>query len=95
MKLIYTPESIEDLKRLREFIAIKNPQVASKIGNTLLTSIRKLKDFPRLGVEVNAAPNPEIIRDLVVGNYIARYLVLESAIHILRVWHHKEIGPNM
>ena len=94
MKLIYTPESIEDLKRLREFIAIKNPQAASKIGIALLTSIRKLKDFPRLGVKVTAAPNPEIIRDLVVGNYIARYLVLENAIHILRVWHHKEIDPN-
>lgn len=62
MKLIYTPESIEDLKRLPEFVAIKNPQAASRVADSLLTSIEKLKDFPRLGTEVKAAPNPELIR---------------------------------
>ncbi|NOQ94219.1 MAG: hypothetical protein GQ547_06250 [Methylophaga sp.] len=36
------------------------------------------------------APNPEIVRDLIIGNYIARYLIRAKKIDILRVWHHKE-----
>lgn len=90
MNLSYTPEAITDLVRLREFIAIKNPQAAQKIAQSLQESISQLKAFPYLGVEVEMAPDPEIIRDLIIGNYIARYLIHTEQIYILRVWHHKE-----
>ena len=36
------------------------------------------------------APNPEMIRDLIISNYIARYLIHTKQIYILRVWHHNE-----
>jgi len=90
MRISYSPESIEDLRRLREFIEVKNPRAAQKAAASLLKGIKQLKTFPYLGVEVPQAPNPEIIRDLVVGNYMVRYLVLGKEVHILRVWHHKE-----
>ena len=90
MNISYTPEAISDLVRLREFIAIKNPQAAQKIAQSLQKSISQLKAFPHLGVEVELAPNPEIIRDLIIGNYIARYLIRTKQIIILRIWHHKE-----
>jgi len=41
-------------------------------------------------VQVNKAPNPEIMRDLIQGKYIVRYLILDKTINILKVWHHKE-----
>jgi len=41
-------------------------------------------------VEVELAPDPEMIRDLIIGNYIARYLIHQKQGYILRVWHHKE-----
>jgi len=90
MKIVYTPEAIDDLKRLREFIEVKNPQAAKKIATTLLEGIKKLKRFPLIGVEVAQAPNPEILRDLIQGDYIVRYLILNKTINILRVWHQKE-----
>ena len=90
MKISYSPESIGDLIRLREFIKIKNPQAAQKIALSLNEGISQLKSFPFLGVEVELAPEPEKIRDLIIGNYIARYLVHSKQIYILRVWHHKE-----
>jgi len=90
MKLSYTPEAIGDLIRLREFIAIKNPQAAQKIAASIQKGISQLKSFPYLGLEVELAPNPEMIRDLIIGNYIARYLIHIEQIYILRVWHHKE-----
>jgi len=90
MRLSYTPESIVDLKRLREFIEIKNPLAAQRVAISILKGINQLKSFPYLGVEVQQAPNPEIVRDLIIGNYAVRYLIRSKKIDILRVWHHKE-----
>jgi addiction module RelE/StbE family toxin len=90
MRISYTPESIDDLKRLREFIEVKNSLAAQRIATSILKGISQLKTFPYLGVEVLQAPNPEMVRDLVIGNYIARYLIRSKEIDILRVWHHKE-----
>lgn len=90
MKISYSPESIGDLIRLREFIEIKNPQAAQKIALSINDGISQLKSFPLLGVEVELAPEPEKIRDLIIGNYIVRYLIHSKQIYILRIWHHKE-----
>ncbi len=90
MKISYSPESIDDLVRLREFIEIKNPPAAQKIALSLKKGISQLKSFLFLGVEVEQAPEPEKIRDLIIGNYIARYLIHLKRIYILRIWHHKE-----
>lgn len=94
MKIVFTPESIEDLERLREFIEIKNPDAAKRIANSIVDGISKLKRFPYIGIEVSSAPNPEIMRDLILGNYIIRYLILDKTINILRMWHHKEGERN-
>ena len=90
MKIAYTPESIDDLKRLREFIEVKNPLAAQRIATSILKGINQLKTFPYLGIEVQQAPNPEMVRDLIIGNYITRYLIRSKKIDVLRVWHHKQ-----
>jgi len=90
MRISYTPEAIGDLKRLREFIEVKNPLAAQRVATSILNGISQLKTFPYLGVEVQQAPNPEMVRDLIIGNYIARYLIRSKNIDILRIWHHKE-----
>lgn len=87
MKLLYTPEAITDLRRLREFIAEKNPEAAQKIGAQLVSDISRLVVLPRLGRKVQKAPNPEMVRDLSAGAYIVRYLILDDEIHVLRLWH--------
>ena len=90
MKINYSQEAITDLIRLREFIAIKNPAAAQKIAKSIRKGIAQLKTFPYLGVEVDLAPDPEMIRDLIIGHYVVRYLIHSKQIYILRVWHHKE-----
>jgi toxin ParE1/3/4 len=90
MRISYTPEAIDDLRKLREFIEVKNPLAAQRVATSILKGISQLKTFPYLGVEVQQAPNPEMVRDLIIGNYIARYLIRSKKIDILRVWHHKE-----
>ena len=90
MKIDYSPESIRDLVRLREFIEQKNPQAARRISNAILEGIEKLKIFPNMGLPVNRAPDPKIIRDLYVGRYTIRYLVSSEQIYVLRLWHGME-----
>ncbi len=90
IKILYSPESVNDLICLRKFIEVENPLAAQRVANAIKKGINQLKTFPYLGVEVPQAPNPEMIRDLVIGKYIARYLIRSNDIYILRLWHHKE-----
>ncbi len=90
MKLVYTDEAIEDLKRLREFIAVNNPSAAGRVAAELVSKIELLPDFPRMGTPIEMAPVPDSIRDMIFGKYVVRYSVHVSAIIILRVWHELE-----
>ncbi|MFN3709549.1 MAG: type II toxin-antitoxin system RelE/ParE family toxin [Alishewanella aestuarii] len=90
MKLVYTNDAIEDLKRLREFIAVNNPTAAGKIAAELIAKMELLPAFPRMGTPVQMAPVPDIIRDMVFGKYVVRYSVHSSAVIVLRVWHELE-----
>lgn len=90
MKVRYSPESIDDLQRVVEFVEVENPFAARRIAIDLQEGIAKLKQFPKIGLPALKAPEPEQIRDLYVRNYTVRYLILDEAIYILRIWHNKE-----
>ncbi len=90
MNVRYSLEAVADLRRLRGFIEEKNPAAAPRAASTILRGINQLKAFPLLGTKVLRAPDPESVRDLVIGNYLARYLVYEKDIYVLRIWHQKE-----
>jgi len=87
VKLVYTDEAIEDLKRLRAFIAVDNRPAAARIATELVGKIELLPDFPKMGTPVEMAPVPDSVRDMVFGKYVVRYSVHASAIIILRIWH--------
>ena len=95
MRIRYTVEAISDLERLRAFVEIKNPHAARRIAAELLDGIENLVSFPELGLPVRRAPDPNVIRDLFVGNYTIRYLRKEKSIIVLRVWHEKESEKDL
>lgn len=90
MNVRYSPEAVQDLRRLRAFIEVKHPRAAQKAASTILEGIKQLKSFPMLGTKVLRAPNPEIVRDLAIGDYLVRYLVREREVYVLRVWHQRD-----
>lgn len=94
MKISYSEDAIKDLERLRKFIEIKNSEAAQRASVSIQKGISQLKEFPRLGVKIELAPDPDIVRELIVGNYLARYLITEHVVYILRIWHHKEDIKN-
>jgi plasmid stabilization system protein ParE len=46
-----TRRAFADLRRLREWLADKNPHAASGASEAILSSFDKLADFPELGVK--------------------------------------------
>ena len=88
MKLQFSRAALNDLIRLREFIAQKNPVAAQQVSKRLLGAINNLADSPRLGRPVEGFH--EEIRELIFGRYVVRYQVNGSMLYILRVWHGKE-----
>jgi len=90
MKVRYSSESIDDLHRVVEFVEEKNPFAARRIAIDLQEGVEKLKQFPKIGLPVLKASDPEQIRDLYITNYSVRYLIAEEIIYVLRIWHDKE-----
>lgn len=90
MKLIYSELALKDLRRLREFVAEHNPDLANEIALNIIQRIEKLVDFPLLGVPVRLAPDPDTVRDLIYDDYIVRYSCHSRMIVILRLWHQRE-----
>ena len=95
MKIRYSPEAIDDLQRLVEFVEDKNPFAARRIAINLQEGVDKLKQFPRIGLPVLKASDPEQVRDLYISNYTVRYLITDEIIYVLRVWHNKENEKNL
>ncbi len=95
IKVRYSPESIEDLQRVVEFVEVKNQFAARRIAVDLQEGVSRIKQFPEIGLPVIKAPDPEKIRDLYVGDYTVRYLITDEIIFILRIWHNKENEKNL
>lgn len=95
MKIRYSPESVDDLYRVVEFVEVKNPFAARRIAIDLQEGIDKLKQFPKIGLPVLKASDPELIRDLYISNYTVRYLIADEIVYILRFWHNKENEKNL
>lgn len=89
-RLAYTAAAIDDLVRLRDFIAEHDPAAAQRSGAELVKRIEALRDFPLMGKAVDSAPDPQALRDMAFGNYVVRYAASARALVVLRVWHHFE-----
>jgi toxin ParE1/3/4 len=87
MKLYYTPRAMRDLKRLREFIAKKNPLAAQKASRQLKRQIKALKTHPEMGIN---HPFLRGVQDLVAREYTVRYRVVGDIVQVLMIWHEKE-----
>ena len=95
MRVKYSPESIDDLQRVVEFVEAKNPYAARRIAIDIQEGVDKLKEFPEIGLPVLKANDSGKIRDLYIGNYTVRYLLSHQVVYVLRVWHNKENEKNL
>ena len=89
MKLRFSRSAVDDLKRLRQFIAEKNRPAAQRMAEYLVRKINNLCHQPNMGVLVGDKLNPRL-RDLIIKDYKIRYLADDREVLILKIWHQKE-----
>lgn len=89
MNVQFSAKAINDLTRLREFIAKNNPENAAKVAGKIIGAINNLTQSPQIGKRLESFSKE--VRELSVGRYVFRYLVEEEYVVILNIWHTKEI----
>ena len=89
MKLRFSRSAVDDLKRLRQFIAEKNPPAAQRMAEYLVRRINNLCHQRNMGVPAGDKLNPRL-RDLIIRDYKIRYLADDREALILKIWHQKE-----
>ncbi len=87
MRLIFSKAALDDLVRLRAFIADHNPVAAQKVSKRIRNAINSLIDAPMIG---RVEDIPGEIRELIFGRYVVRYEVRGKVLYVLRIWHGKE-----
>ncbi len=91
MRIRFSPESVDDLKRLHNFLAEHDPDAARTVALNLQSAIRRFASMPHLGRPLQDIEGEmENVREFVFGRYIIRYLVKDETVYILRLWHCRE-----
>lgn len=88
MKLVYTPQAIEDIAAIKSYIelSLRNKSAAKHIAETILQSCARLKDFPRLGFSVRERYGFESEdRILLCEKYVIVYAVRGDTVAVGRV----------
>mgnify|MGYP002387125082 CR=1 FL=1 len=86
VRLVWTPEAKEDVRKIRDYVAKDSPGAAKALANRIKETAQRLRDSPLFGAEVPEFGRPEI-REVLVGNYRIIYVPGKSAVTILRVFH--------
>jgi toxin ParE1/3/4 len=91
-RIFYTPEALEDLETIIEFIRADNPSAALKFGTGLLNHVNLLASFPRLGAPVRRKPG---VLEMLHNPIRVYYRIVEERkqIDILHFWHAARTPP--
>lgn len=91
MNLVWLPEAKQDISRLHEFLADKNPQAASRMVDLLLNGAEQLIEFPEIGKPLSdELKRRELFLPFGAGAYVLRYILTSDSIVVIRVWHSRE-----
>uniref|UniRef100_UPI00402B47DB type II toxin-antitoxin system RelE/ParE family toxin n=1 Tax=Methylomonas sp. PHL2-19 TaxID=3438878 RepID=UPI00402B47DB len=91
-QIVWLPDALMDVERLRAFLQEKNPKAAARAGQTLRDGARYLAGFPEVGRPMNdGSERRELFLPFGAGAYVLRYRIDGEIIVIIRVWHSKEM----
>ncbi len=91
--IIWLPEAVQDLQRLRDFIKSENPLAAKRAAERITDGVSLLQISPEAGMPVeNLIGYRDIILPFGSGEYIIRYrLETSTRVVIVRIRHSREI----
>lgn len=90
-EVVWLPEALEDITRLRGFLEDKSPQAVSRAAAVIRSGAKKLANFPAIGKPMNDdSGRRELFLPFGAGSYVLRYRMDRDMVAITRVWHSSE-----
>ena len=90
-QVIWLDSAVNDIVRLREFIAANNPKAAKKAAQIIKKAATTLEDLPNTGKPVADLSD---YRDLHIrfgaAGYVMRYRVYQDDVYIVHIRHYRE-----
>lgn len=90
-ELVWLDSAVNDITRLRTFIAKENPYAAKRAAEVIKGAVTHLIEHPLVGKPVKDLPQ---YRDLLVrfgaGGYVLRYRIHLDTLYVVHVRHYRE-----
>ncbi len=93
-RVIWSPEAVEDLESIAEYIERDSSFYAQSVVSQILTASRKIKEFPLIG-RVLPEIGDENIRERFIYSYRLVYEIQQQRILIVAVIHGKRLLENI
>lgn len=91
LELVWLDSAVNDVLRLKQFIAKGNPQAAQRAAASIKEATQHLQQHPQKGKPVEDLP---LYRDLFIrfgaAGYVLRYRVHLDVIYIVHIRHYRE-----
>ena len=91
-KIVWLDTAVQDVARLKEFIAKENSSAAKEAAEAIKNAARRLMETPLMGKPVKDLPQ---FRDLLTrfgaGGYVLRYRIHVETIYIIHIRHYREM----
>jgi toxin ParE1/3/4 len=91
-----SPSARRDLRDIVRYISLDSPERAITFGQLLVSSTKRLADFPEMGRVVPEFSDPSI-REIVVRSYRVIYRLnhQEGRLDVARFWHGARGTPEI
>ena len=93
-KIVWSPEAIEDLESIVEYIARDSEFYARAVVTKILEVSRSIKDYPLIG-RVVPEVGDEKIRERFIYSYRLVYRIEEERVLIIAIIHGKRLLENI
>ena len=90
--LRWTPQAVDDLQAIYDFIARDSPHYAMLVVEDLLTAIDNIERFPLIGRLVPERPRGEL-REVIKPPYRIVYRLTSDVVHILTIFRASRLLP--
>jgi toxin ParE1/3/4 len=85
-KIKWTPQSMEDIEAIAEYIARDSTHYAGMFAVKVFDAVERLELFPESG-RIVPELNRKEIKEVILGNYRIIYRIKRDIVEILTVYH--------
>jgi plasmid stabilization system protein ParE len=92
MKVVWSERAAERLEEIRRHVSEDDAPAADRLVERIIAKGEALRRFPKRGRPLREAPESEC-REVLEGRYRIVYLVRESRVEIVTVFHARQLAP--